>query len=444
MSLRPHYQATLKVGWPIAVGQIGTIMVGFADTLMVGHYNTPSLAAASFVNSVFNLFLFLTMGYSYGLTPLAGRLFGQRQYRRAGALLKEAVCTNALYGILIIIGLLLVYSQVSHMGQDPKLLPLIRPYFLIMVGSMPFVILFNLLRQFTDAATDTAVAMWILLSSNVLNIVGNYLLINGIGPLPELGLNGAGLSTLLARAYTAVALTLFLLRSPRYRAALQGWRICRVSRSAIRNINRFSLPISLQMGMETGAFTLSGIMVGWLGAVQLAGYQVIITISTLGFLFFYSFGASTSIRISLFAGQDNWTEVRRASQAGRNILLMLCSATCVLFLTLGPWLVDSFTPDAAVRRVGYALLLPLVFYQLGDAMQICYANCLRGTSHVQSVAWIAGISYLGVSIPLAYVLGIALPWGEQGIFTGLGLGLFTAALLYFLQFRRVMKRYTTA
>lgn len=444
MSLRPHYQATLKVGWPIAVGQIGTIMVGFADTLMVGHYNTPSLAAASFVNSVFNLFLFLTMGYSYGLTPLAGRLFGQRQYRRAGALLKEAVCTNALYGILIIIGLLLVYSQVSHMGQDPKLLPLIRPYFLIMVGSMPFVILFNLLRQFTDAATDTAVSMWILLSSNVLNIVGNYLLINGIGPLPELGLNGAGLSTLLARAYTAVALTLFLLRSPRYRAALQGWQICRVSRSAIRNINRFSLPISLQMGMETGAFTLSGIMVGWLGAVQLAGYQVIITISTLGFLFFYSFGASTSIRISLFAGQDNWTEVRRASQAGRNILLVLCSATCVLFLTLGPWLVDSFTPDAAVRRVGYALLLPLVFYQLGDAMQICYANCLRGTSHVQSVAWIAGISYLGVSIPLAYVLGIALPWGEQGIFTGLGLGLFTAALLYFLQFRRVMKRYATA
>ena len=77
MSLRPHYQATLKVGWPIAVGQIGTIMVGFTDTLMVGHYNTPSLAAASFVNSVFNLFLFLTMGYSYGLTPLAGRLFGQ-------------------------------------------------------------------------------------------------------------------------------------------------------------------------------------------------------------------------------------------------------------------------------------------------------------------------------------------------------------------------------
>ena len=346
MSLRPHYQATLKVGWPIAVGQIGTIMVGFTDTLMVGHYNTPSLAAASFVNSVFNLFLFLTMGYSYGLTPLAGRLFGQRQYRRAGVLLKEAVCTNALYGILIIIGLLLVYSQVSHMGQDPKLLPLIRPYFLIMVGSMPFVILFNLLRQFTDAATDTAVAMWILLSSNVLNIVGNYLLINGIGPLPELGLNGAGLSTLLARAYTAVALTLFLLRSPRYRAALQGWQICRVSRSAIRNINRFSLPISLQMGMETGAFTLSGIMVGWLGAVQLAGYQVIITISTLGFLFFYSFGASTSIRISLFAGQDNWTEVRRASQAGRNILLVLCSATCVLFLTLGPWLVDSFTPYA--------------------------------------------------------------------------------------------------
>lgn len=443
-SLRAHYKATLRVGWPIAVGQVGTIMVGFADTLMVGHYSTPSLAAASFVNSVFNLFLFLAMGFSYGLTPLAGRLLGQGEHRRAGALLRQALVANALYGALIMAGLLTVYALIDHMGQDAALLPLIRPYFLIVTASMPFVILFNLLRQFTDAATDTATAMWILLTSNVVNIVGNWLLIGGIGPLPEMGLNGAGVSTLIARAYCAAALACVLLRARRYRRALLGLKAARTVRAEVRRIGRVSLPISLQMGMETGSFTLSCIMVGWLGAVQLAGYQVIMTISQLGFLCFYSFGASTSICIARYAGQDNWLQVRRAARAGRDVLLVLCALTCITFLTLGPWLVNAFTPDAAVRRVGYALLLPLAFYQLGDAMQIGYANCLRGTSHVRSVAWIAGFSYLGVSIPLAYLLGIALPWGEQGIFVGLGLGLFTAALLYYLQFRRVMRHYLTA
>ena len=313
---------------------------------MVGHYNTPSLAAASFVNSVFNLFLFLTMGYSYGLTPLAGRLFGQRQYRRAGALLKEAVCTNALYGILIIIGLLLVYSQVSHMGQDPKLLPLIRPYFLIMVGSMPFVILFNLLRQFTDAATDTAVAMWILLSSNVLNIVGNYLLINGIGPLPELGLNGAGLSTLLARAYTAVALTLFLLRSPRLPRRPAG--LANLSRQPQRHPQHQPL---LAAHLATNGYG-DGCLYAKRHHGGVAGRR------TAGRLSGHHYHQHAGLPVLLqFRGQHLHTHLPfcRTEQLDR-------SATCLsgrpqhpagavqrhvrTVSDAGPWLVDSFTPDA--------------------------------------------------------------------------------------------------
>lgn len=435
--LTSHYRATLRLGWPIAVGQIGIIAVGFADTLMVGRYATDALAAASFVNSIFNLVFFVSMGYAYGLTPLLGRLFGQKHYREAGGMLKAALAANLLYGALLMAGMGMLYLFVDRLGQPVELLPLIRPYFLIVLASLPFALLFNVLRQFTDAATHTAVGMWILLASNVVNIVGNYLLINGIGPFPEWGLCGAGVSTLLARVLTAVAIMAVLLWSPRYRTALKGFRAVKMTRRNLLNINRHSLPVSLQMGMETGAFTFSTIMVGWLGAVPLAGYQVMLTISTLGFLFYYSFGAGVSIRIAHFSGANDPENVRRSARAGCHILLLLAAAASTVFIVLGKPLTQLFTQDRAVQAVTLSLLLPLAVYQFGDAMQICFANCLRGTSHVMSMMWIAAVSYLLIGIPSGYLLGFTFGLGEKGIVLALAIGLFTAATLFWAQFRKV-------
>ena len=189
--MKSHYIQTLKLGIPIAVGQIGVIILSFADTMMVGHYNTPSLAAASFVNSFFNLITFLIMGYSYGLTPLISSLYGQQKLHEAGATLKNALVANCIYGGLLVGIMGVLYFFLDRMGQPTELLPLIRPYYLIILFSMLFVLIFNTLRQFTDGTTDTKAGMWILVSGNLLNILGNWLLIFGVGPFPEWGLLAA-------------------------------------------------------------------------------------------------------------------------------------------------------------------------------------------------------------------------------------------------------------
>ena len=102
------------------------------------------------------------------------------------------------------------------MGQPAEILPLVRSYYLVILVSMVFVMLFNVLRQFTDGTTDTSTGMWALLSGNAFNIVGNFLLIYGIGPFPELGLLGAGISTLLSRILTAALLAGVILFRKRY------------------------------------------------------------------------------------------------------------------------------------------------------------------------------------------------------------------------------------
>lgn len=438
-SLQPHYAATLRLGLPIAVGQVGVIVVGFADTAMVGHYATDALAAAAFVNNLFTLVTFILMGYSYGLTPLVSGLYGCGKEEEAGGVLKNALAVGLQFCAVISGVMGVLYFFLEHMGQPSELLPLIKPYYLQGLAGMVFILLFNVLRQFCDGVTDTSVGMWALLAGNALNVLGNWLLIGGVGPFPELGLLGAGWATLAARVLMVAVLVCFLLWRKRYARFRAGFFATQVSRCEMLHINRVSLPVSIQMGLETGAFTFSAVMAGWLGAVELAAYQILVTVGTLGFLFYYSFAAGASIRVAAFVGTGDWLQVRQAERAGRHILCALAALASLCILFFATPLVSVFTNDARVLMVALAMIVPLVVYQFGDAMQICYANVLRGTGHVLSMMKVAFVSYILINIPLAYVLSFPLGLGLRGIYIAFSAGLFTAALLFFRKYNKVLR-----
>lgn len=434
-----HYTATLRLGLPIAVGQLGVIIVGFADTAMVGHYSTDALAAAAFVNNLFTLVTFILMGYSYGLTPLVSSLYGCGKQEEAGGVLKNALGVGLVFSAVLCGVMGVLYFFLEHMGQPSELLPLIKPYYLLGLAGIVFILLFNVLRQFCDGVTDTSVGMWALLAGNALNVLGNWLLIGGVGPFPELGLMGAGWATVAARVLMVVVLAGFLLWRKRYARFRAGFSATRLSRREMLHINRVSLPVSIQMGLETGSFTFSAVMAGWLGAVELAAYQILVTVGTLGFLFYYSFAAGASIRVAAFVGTNDWIQVRHAERAGRHILCALAAIASLCMLLFATPLVSVFTADARVVTVALSLIVLLVVYQFGDAMQICYANVLRGTGHVMSMMKVAFVSYILINIPLAYVLSFPLGFGLHGIYTAFSAGLFTAALLFFRKYTKVLR-----
>ena len=437
-----YYQPILRLGAPIAIGQIGVIIMGFADTMMVGNFNTRSLAAASFVNALYNFIVYLMLGYSYGLTPLISSLVGKRQVGEAGATLKYGLVCNMLFVALIMACLGVTYFLLDYMGQPAEIMPLVKPYYLTLLISLFFVGIFNTFRQFTDGVSDTSIGMWVILMGNVLNIIGNMLLIYGIGCFPRLGLLGAGISTMFARIVMAIVIVVLFLLKKRYKAYRIGFHNSSPRRADLRYINAQSLPISLQMGMESGAFTVSGIMAGWLGSIDLATYQVMITISGLGFLLYYSFGTGITIRVAHYVGQNDWARVRLTGRAGMHILLVMAAFSSAIFLLAGDCIIRCFTSDMAVITLALTLIPPLILYQLGDSMQICYANALRGTAHVKSMMWIALVSYVIVNIPAAYLFAFTLKMGIMGIYLAFSCGLFVAAILFAYQYFRVLRQET--
>lgn len=434
-----HYRATLLLGLPIMVGQIGVIVQSFADTMMVGRYATEALAAAGFVNQIFNLMTFVLLGYSYGLTPLVSGAYGRGNEKEACHYLKQALGSNALFFALLVGIALIIYTFIDRLGQAPEVLPLARPYFLVMLASMFFVMPFNVLRQFTDGTNDTVSAMYCLVISNVLNIVGNYLLIYGIGPFPELGLLGAGISTLVARAVMLFLLLGVVAFRKRYAPYRKAFAKTTLRWKAMWEVHRISFPISMQIGVETACFTISCIMAGWIGKVEAASFQVLMSIGTLGFLIYYSFGAGMSIRIGTFCGTSDWKQAHLAMKAGMHIILVMATLACACFFLLQHHFVALFTEDPNVRAVSLLLMAPLITYQYADAFQIIFANALRGISQVMPMMRASIISYIVVGLPMGYLLGFPLGFGIQGIFFAFSIGLGTAAALFYYYYIRHLR-----
>lgn len=331
------------------------------------------------------------------------------------------------------------YFNLGNIGQPDELLPYMRPYFLVLLASLPFVMLFNAFKQFTDGITETRTSMWILLSGNALNIVGNYLLIYGKLGLPELGVVGAGLSTLLSRVMMVVIfLAVFLGKRSfrRYRVGFfgKGW-----SRRLVLRLNQLGWPIALEMGMETASFSLSIIMVGWLGTIALASHQVMTTISQFTFMVYYGLGAAVAVRTSYFHGQRDMTNTRHTVVAGLHVMVALeVLLAGIIFLLrnhIGGW----FTDSAEVSRTVITLMLPFFIYQFGDGMQINYANALRGIADVKPLVVIAFIAFFVISLPVGYFCGFVLGYGLMGVWMAFPFGLTSAGVMMWWRFRRKMQ-----
>ena len=263
---KEHYKETIRLGVPIMLGQLGIIVVGFADNIMVGHHSTAELAAASFVNNFFNLVFIAGMGFSYGLTPIIGGYFAQKEYAKAGETLKNSLCINLIVGLLLSLCMLTLLLNIHILKQPEELMPYIVPYYILQLFSVIFAMLFNSFKQFSDGTTDTVTPMCVMLGANVLNIIGNYLLIYGNFGCPELGLTGAGISTLASRILTFGIFCVLFAKHSRYKLYREGFKKGTVNRANIGNLVRLGLPVGFQMGVETGSFSLSVIMMGWLGS----------------------------------------------------------------------------------------------------------------------------------------------------------------------------------
>jgi MATE family multidrug resistance protein len=434
-----EYKALVRLGVPVVVGQLGMTLQGLADTIMVGRHSTNELAAVGFVNNVFMLAILLCVGFTMGAISQLGSSYAKDQQLQMISLLKSSIVADGLQCLMVLLAMTAVYFGIPFMGQPVELLPLIKPYFLILLVSLPFLSLAGAYKLFFDSKGDTWVSMAVTLVGNVWNVIFNALLIFGLCGFPELGLEGAGWATLTSRVVMFILYAAAFHGMPRYRQFQQIWRKAKVDRRHVGLLSRLGWPTGFQMSMEAAAFSLCAVMLGWVSATALAAHQVMMNVSMIVYLFYIGIGNAVSIRVSNHFGRGDRLAIRHAASAGYQMILLVGAVMCSLVFLFRYHISGLFTDSAEVSATVVTLVWPMIFYQLGDGMQSNYANVLRGLGDVKPLLRYSFIAYVVISLPTSYLFGIVLRLGALGVWMGFPISLTIAGILYFRRFRKVIQ-----
>lgn len=434
---REEYRELTKLGIPVLMTQLGVILVSFADTIMVGAYSVEALASSAFVNSVFLIPLVMLSGFAAGITPLIGALYSKDEHYKAGRIAKAGLQINSIVSLVFTLIMAVLYFYVDCFGQPEELLPLIRPYYLTMLATLFPMALFNALSQTSNGLTDTRTPMWFMVGAVLLNIFGNWLLIFGNWGFPRLGLTGAGFSTVFARICGLTGLAFMFGRARRYKACREGIVASGALGAERRKVWLTSYPVMIQTGVECSLWSFGAVVCGWFGKIQLASFQVVNTISQLGFMIYQSIGVAVSIRVANYCGLHNEQGAGDATRAGMHINLLLATFSSGLMLLLSRPLIGLFTQDVDVMVAAQTLIWPLVLYQYVDAAQMTYMNAIRGTSFVKPMLWIALISYVVVGIPSSLLFSVTFGGENLGVYYSFNVALLVATILSGLAFKKI-------
>ena len=431
----------LRIGLPIMLGQACVIILAFADNIMIGWHSVDELAASSFVNNVMNLFILTELGFAAGMTPMIGADNGTGNIKGIGITVKNGLVTNGIIGGISIILLTIIYFCLDHFGQVPELMPYIKPYFAIIGISTLFALGFNVLKQFTDGICRPMISMTLLMIGNLLNIFGNWVLIYGKLGFPEMGLTGAGISTLVSRALILLVFIVFIFKSKKMNEYARAIKEALLSRGEMKTVFKMGYPVGIQMALESSTFTFAAVMAGWLGVIQLAAHQVVITISQLFFLMMQGLSFAVSILVSNAFGRKDLGSVREYARKGYFMTLGISATLSVLLYCFRYQAAGIFTDSPEVSAMAVSLFFLLFAYQFGDGLQLCFANVLRGIQDVRPIMYAAFVSYYLIAIPSAYVLGFKTSLGIHGIWLGFPIGLTLAGIFFYARYRSDLKRF---
>ena len=437
---RRDFRETLRLSGPIIVAQLGVILMGVTDNLMIGRMlGAVSLGAAGIANSVSFLVLSIGIGGMSIVSAFISNAKGQNDPTEIHHLFRAGIRVALLLGVVLGLICLILTWQFQIFQQTPTVTELARPFMVIIALSNIPLLLFVAIRQLCDGLSRPKVTMFITLSALALNALLNYLLIS------RFGLIGAAVGTLLARIYMAVAIWMYVRRDRFFAPYLSRPINPSALRPLMTQILRMGLPGGFQFFFEIAAFSLAVIMIGWLGEAQLAAHQIAINLAATTYMMATGIAAAGSIRVAMARGQGQAQGIAQAGTAAILLVTVFMGVCCAFFLTANDWLVGLYIRDnREVAQIAAGLILIAAFFQLSDGIQVVALGALRGISDVNIPTLITLIAYWVIALPMSYVLAFPMKMDVTGVWIGLSVGLAVSALLLTIRFYRNLRRLRTS
>ncbi|MCW3463100.1 MATE family efflux transporter [Chitinophaga nivalis] len=436
-----HYKDNFSLAYPVVISQLGHTLVGLSDSIIIGHTGKVPLAAVSLGNSLFNIFMVTGIGMSYGLTPLIAQENGRGNKRAIGNLLSHSLIINMIVGLLLSGVIYGGSCYLNLLGQEADVAEQAAPFLQFLAVSFIPLMLFLSFKQFAEGLGFTRQAMNISIIGNILNIIIGITLVYGLFGMPRLGVIGVGIATLTDRLVMGIAMAFYVLKAPRFKPYLVSFGFKKLQAATMKKILGIGTPVALQYIFEISAFSGAAVMVGWIGAAELAAHQIAISLASMTYMMASGISAAAGIKSGNNFGKKDFISLRLSAIASYHMVLVLMGFTALLFTVFNYLLPAMYIQDQQVITIAAHLLLIAAFFQLFDGTQVVGLGILRGLGDVKVPTLITLVAYWVLGIPLAYLLGIRLEYGVQGIWWALLLGLLVASILLFMRFHAKSKRY---
>lgn len=425
-----------RIALPITLAQLGGIAMTTLDTVMVGALGAEALAALGLASSLHVALLVVTTGTLFGMAPMVSQAFGTGDRLTAQHVLVHGFWI-ALALSIPVVGVNLIGEPIAvALGQESETAGAAGDYMAALAWGVPPMLLFVALRQYLEGMSLTKPAMVITLGGLVVNFFANLAFIYGIeGLIPSMGAVGAGWATSLVRWVMFIVLVAWVTRQP---ALAPARRVVRSFRPELaRRIVQIGFPTGIQLGLETGFFAFTAVMMGWLGGAELGTHQVAINLASTTFMVALGFSIAGSIRVGQQIGAGNVVETQRSVLVTYGFAIASMAVFALLFLTIPASLIGLYTSDPAVIELGVSLLFVAAIFQVFDGAQVAGFSVLRGAADTRVPMLIAGAAYWLVGAPAAYLLGFRTSLGPLGVWSGMVVGLVTAAVLLGLRVRQI-------
>ena len=427
-----------RLALPIVVVQVGLMLMGTVDTIMVGHLSATALAATALGNLFFFLAVIFGMGGLLALDPVIAQAVGAGDSAAVARGIQRGLLLALVVTVPTSLVLLPAIPILSLLQQPAEIVPTAARYAWASIpGIFPFFV-FIVLRQSLQAMGRLAPIVATIVVANLINVVLNWMLIFGKWGAPAMGAVGAGLASSISRWALAVLILII------------GWRVLRANLLPLRReafglqpmlrMAALGVPIGLQHFLEMGAFTAVALLMGWLGTREMAAHQVAINLAALTFMVPLGISGAGAVLVGQAIGRGDAAEARRAAGAAVLFGTGVMCISALVFLSIPSLLARAYTTDAAVIALA-SMLIPIAgVFQIFDGIQVVSIGVLRGVGDTRAPMIIAAIGYWAVGLPVSAFLGFRTGLGAAGLWWGLVVGLAIVAVTLLLRVRNRVQR----
>ena len=409
----------LRLGAPLVLAELGWMAMGVVDTMFVGRVGAEAIGAVGLGTMVFYGIAVCSGGLLFGLDTFVAQAFGAGDGEDCHRSLVSGVWMAALMIPLVMGGVWVLEGILPSLGVNQTVMRATRPYLHALIWSAPPLLIYFALRRYLQALHIARPVMITLLTANLVNLAGNWILVLGHLGAPRLGAEGAGWATCFSRMYMAAALA-YVLWKHDPEVLRMSWRP-QVAR--MWTLLRLGAPAAGQMAVEIGVFATVTVLVSKLNATALAGHQIALTTVSTTFMMPLGVSSAAAVRVGFALGRGDRHAAARAGWTALGLGAAVMSAAAIVLLAVPEWIASLFTPDAAVISMAATILRVAAFFQLFDGLQIVVTGSLRGAGDTRTPMVCHFLGYWVIGLPLGAMLCFGRGLGAPGLWIGLSAGL---------------------